>query len=1263
MNAKSANSKNRKSLKGIIAIAAVLAVVATTILGVSRAYAEGEGYPPSHDGTAGLTAEETHVEKGNEDFFTSGLHLDGHTGPDTYQANTGKNFTVTITYPDDATVNGYSKWYFPNTVPQEPNDQNLGRNDAGWRGNDNGTPNANSRRYGHGFKDVAGCESIVFADFASAATATIVVDYPYIGDYNGRKVGAKLTLSDIEPMLSAAGAARALYNRGERTWGDANAIVQPAIQIADIPEYGIYMENIHTLSNKLEFYYIDNAENREAGLAGQNIKSETGGKVDDIFVTQSSLSMWRDNQGKPNSAYGGFYVSERAKPLSTITEGYVISNTNLHKNFDADDTLYSRHYDQFHPFLINDDAYKYSEQEAQLGLIPEGKSVGDYKYYGPDGTPVTGLWNALNTFNYGKRAMAEDQSNQGWYASYTGENGFEKETGRQLENKDTDYNDKVGDQTFTMNAVAWKFADSNDIRFAPASTLNTMWYTIYPQGLTNMTPHPPTVVSNDQPLKNVYDTSEFEANIPKETGYSPESPITYTVSQEVNHLNVNSIVRYSSFSMTDILPDEVKMTEDPTIQYVSYKDVPTKEQEIIDGVPQFNDDGTPKMVVVLNEFDYPVTHKEIDETLTLPSNAGSFKYYTDESKTTTTDRANAKVVEFVFDQNWLQGKKGDGSSYSEGEQNFNNTMPLEGETYQIIINGVVSENAQDGTDLVNKTYSTINGTTFPVAPNESSTTDKVTSVDRNIIENLDYKTEEFVYTVSQKVPIDATSIKFTDALDKNLQVEEAYFTYWDDVRSTWIRITGQDALNGSVTWTPPTSSVQPNTDVHQLVTGVVADGDDENSKWATGLRGKTLTLVIKARIRPGTTDENLIVYDDSRVPNSATVSFNDDPQKTHDTNEVYVVPPYEPEKAITPSGKGVGKDASGTTTDGKIVHGEKKGVHVDTGADGETFTYSISQAIPAGTTTITISDQLHNLLEYVKNGNDKVDVQVYAGDEFIETTEVEPNGQTITFTLTNDRADGEAADSIAKVVEGPGRIFVLTTNGLVYQAWKTPEQIDAPLRGDWEGPLAEGSDGYNTATNRLSQPPSDTNVFISFDDARLDGLKSKLAGKFDGKILVVKFDAKFSDSATLDQLNAAYQDVPEGTVNDPIVTAVKDGNYIYVRTQSGKHYRNDNGAGWEADTNADLNDPAWPDNNQNGQSIPLSSPLLADFKMNIDVVYTHSGIVNGGSTTTVQLNNDDPKPTNEVTVTTTPEKKVNGQDAITLANGDRDKKFTYTVDD
>ena len=145
-------------------------------------------------------------------------------------------------------------------------------------------------------------------------------------------------------------------------------------------------------------------------------------------------------------------------------------------------------------------------------------------------------------------------------------------------------------------------------------------------------------------------------------------------------------------------------------------------------------------------------------------------------------------------------------------------------------------------------------------------------------EDLKERYEVFTYTVTTKVPLDATAFTITDTL-----VDELEFANTDATKVT----IGETALTAEELAKQVTRDAQVLT-VKLTEEQVKANGDKE------------VVVTFQAKIRQGVNLLGYIVSEEDggngrpQVPNKASYIINDDPDQTKESNEVTVTPP-EPE--------------------------------------------------------------------------------------------------------------------------------------------------------------------------------------------------------------------------------------------------------------------------------------------------------------------------------------------------------------------------------
>ena len=273
------------------------------------------------------------------------------------------------------------------------------------------------------------------------------------------------------------------------------------------------------------------------------------------------------------------------------------------------------------------------------------------------------------------------------------------------------------------------------------------------------------------------------------------------------------------------------------------------------------------------------------------------------------------------------------------------------------------------TTVPNKAKVTINdkpydSNTVTVTPPDEPGSDPEKKVDNELSLALGTRDQVFTYTVSQTFPGDAKTASFVDTLESVLE------------------IVGEPTIDGKGLYE---ISVTGNK-VIVVGANVIAD------------RNSTVTLTIKAKIRDDVTDEQLIArYGSTKVPNVAEITVNNNPKTT---NEVEVTPPDSPREDPE-----------------KKVNDKKELFELESRPD--TFTYTVSQAIPEGAKNVVFEDTLEDVLEVVgtpsMNCNDAV---VSVNGNKVEATIEDASsyvGQTLTLTIVAKiRDDVGDADLIAK---------------------------------------------------------------------------------------------------------------------------------------------------------------------------------------------------------------------------------------------------------
>ena len=405
---------------------------------------------------------------------------------------------------------------------------------------------------------------------------------------------------------------------------------------------------------------------------------------------------------------------------------------------------------------------------------------------------------------------------------------------------------------------------------------------------------------------------------------------------------------------------------------------------------------------------------------------------------------------------------------------------LSGKTVTLTFNARIKAGITDGTlvakygderKIPNQANVTIDNEGRPtniveVVPPEEPTEDPVKKINGDTKPvTLANRADEFVYTVSQKVPATATEIAFSDVLDECLEVIEVT-----------VDANGADIKVG---------------DDNRTVEAVIKD--------AKALRNKTVTLKIRAKVA---VDDAAVVkhHGDTRnIPNEATVTID---EKGKTTNKVEVIPPVDKEKPtgnvvvrhvdvdgnpLDPTTAGdfnnvvvnaeegtpyttSEKDIPGYTfvtintpedgynfegddaAEGKVVGGETLKVtyiyekiaepvktvsKVNLDARDEVFTYTVTQRIPKGAVTVNFTDELENVLE-VKGAQINVPgIEPVVAINKVSATIADKAlleglaGKDVTLTITAKIKDGISDETLIKLygsTEVPNEADVTVNN-------------------------------------------------------------------------------------------------------------------------------------------------------------------------------------------------------------------------------------------
>lgn len=273
-----------------------------------------------------------------------------------------------------------------------------------------------------------------------AKDAVVHVTWPVVGTYDGREVGMKMDISNIQYGLDYRIANRDALGTGDVKYRD-NHIRTPLLQISSLPQYGLIYLNINNADYDVKLFYVD--------------EPDAAFNPADVYYTYSSLSTWTNHFG--NHQVDGWYtqeqldngegvfIQEMVRPISAVDRVYVIKNSNIGT---ADDGQYN---------TITGKHYVYNGAEAPT--------------------------------------LSEEGHNSGYYAAWAGED--------QKGNAYDDTVGDAG-KLFPRNAVTMHYTDTSNVQFNMLSTSNSQWFTIYPQGLTSTVPTEPTKSVNGSGQKDVF---------------------------------------------------------------------------------------------------------------------------------------------------------------------------------------------------------------------------------------------------------------------------------------------------------------------------------------------------------------------------------------------------------------------------------------------------------------------------------------------------------------------------------------------------------------------------------------------------------------------------------------------------------------------------------------------------------------------------------------------------------------------------------------
>lgn len=372
--------------------------------------------------------------------------------------------------------------------------------------------------------------------------------------------------------------------------------------------------------------------------------------------------------------------------------------------------------------------------------------------------------------------------------------------------------------------------------------------------------------------------------------------------------------------------------------------------------------------------------------------------------------------------------------------------------------------------------------------------------------------ETFTYEIETIVPSDADEVIFTDELVKELE------------------IVGEPKV------------ISKKNEKTEVKADVQVDG---NKVVATTMKGEAkkfanerIALVIEAKIKD---NADLTVYENEEVPNVATVQFDDNPAV--ETNEV-VVTVDKPKKTVN-----------------------DKEEHMLSTMDEE-FTYDIRVMIPKGKKQVVITDELVNELKVVdassnlENAKVEIDEQTvtatieeehldaYVGKEFVLTIKAHvkdgvdlsvyknsqvPNVATVQF-------DDDPAIETNEVVVIPPNKPVKKVNGKEeYQLKELNEAFEYSVevmipRGKKhvevrdtlvdELEIVEGTEKLYSIDVQPEQKIEDVDMKIDGQTISYE-LEKELLEKYEGRKLVLLFDAKIKDGADISQYNGKVPNTAE----------------------------------------------------------------------------------------------------------------------------------------
>ncbi|HAM16730.1 MAG TPA: hypothetical protein DCP91_12915, partial [Eggerthellaceae bacterium] len=477
--------------------------------------------------------------------------------------------------------------------------------------------------------------SFYYDDVHALDNATIKLTYPFIGTYNGREIGMYAEISNIEFMRHPASASvlhkenQYSFTRnandeitGFITSSPTNGVHHsplasdwvggPAMQIAMLPQYGIFQWNIHQDDFNVRFYYTDTASD---GVTKSLNKEAPVKNANDIYMTFSSLSVYGSLLGDGTESaiprewrWARAYIQhEKVKALANIDGAYVTTDTHIHRSntgtnltytIEDDDTVYDHGYNERYTDLVDLGVYAYQ---------PDPTKPASNVYYN-----TTRLWEGMDFLTGYAYTPSQDEdanwpyyfADSGEYAKRGAEDGYKYTmTARSDPNNQWPlaYNDTIGDKLFPRNAISLRFSGTNtdgtnDIRFRMNTPDNSFWYTLFPTTLTGAVPGEPKISVSTSPVKQISedDTSVSDdlfnaegANtelqddlLNVKSAVHPGSKLRYTVEQIVNNIGQDTTRRYDALKMTANIPAGV--TPDPSTYRLAIEDKSTTPSGLIE---------------------------------------------------------------------------------------------------------------------------------------------------------------------------------------------------------------------------------------------------------------------------------------------------------------------------------------------------------------------------------------------------------------------------------------------------------------------------------------------------------------------------------------------------------------------------------------------------------------------------------------------------------------------------------------------------------